>query len=157
LRNPNTTFWAEPAHTTTITTNRSSFMAPSKQPALPAPPTKYNPRYDYADKLPKNVPPIELPWGSMARAAYLYAGQSQNYLYPVGPGDATYYFPVKVMPNGPNATGVFFPDGYKYPDTIDVIIYFHGHKAGEYRNINEYWSGKVHKIRLREDINDTGK
>lgn len=47
--------------------------------------------------------------------------------------------------------------GFKFPDKINVILYFHGHKAGEFSTINEYWSGNLHNIRLREDINATRK
>ncbi|MDS4021843.1 MAG: hypothetical protein RKR03_15295 [Candidatus Competibacter sp.] len=118
-------------------------MAPPKKPA---PPARTDVRFDFVDKLPNNVPPLE---------------QQPTSLFPfpppVGPAEATYYFPIRVMSKGDNATGIFFPSGFKFPNKIDVILYFHGHKAGEFSTINEYWSGKLHNIRLREDINATGK
>ena len=115
-------------------------------PKKSAPPARTDVRFDFVDKLPKNVPPIE---------------QQPISLFPfpppVGPAEATYYFPIQVMPKGNNATGVFFPSGFNFPNKINIILYFHGHKAGEFSTINEYWSGKLHNIRLREDINATGK
>jgi hypothetical protein len=73
----------------------------------------------------------------------------------MGPAEVTYYFPIPF--DKCNPTGVFFPAGYGFPGTINVILYFHGHKLGEFETINQYWSGNLHHIRFREDINDTGK
>ncbi|SIO57612.1 hypothetical protein SAMN05444166_5444 [Singulisphaera sp. GP187] len=118
-------------------------MAPLKKPA-PTPRT--NSRFDYVDKLPSNVPPIEHPFSASSPSDF------------GGPAEATYYFPIEVMPNSQdNATGVFFPAGFKFPDKINVILYFHGHKKDEFKTINEYWSGKLHDLYLREYINATGK
>lgn len=115
-------------------------MAPPKKPV------RTDVRFDFVDQLPNKVPPLE---------------QQPTSLFPfpppVGPAEATYYFPIPVMPSGNNATGVFFPSGFAFPNKINVILYFHGHKAGEFSTINEYWNGNLHNIRLREDINATGK
>lgn len=117
-------------------------MAPQRKPATP----RTDARFDYVNALPRNVPPIEQPFSASSPSDF------------AGPAEATYYFPIEVMPQGhDNATGVFFPAGFKFPDTINVILYFHGHKAGEFKTINEYWSGKLHNLYLREDINATGK
>jgi hypothetical protein len=89
-------------------------MAPPNKSA-PAP--RSDARFDYLDRLPANVPPVEHP---------LWAAHPSD---AGGPAEATYYFPIEVMPSGqPNATGVFFPTGFKFPGTINVIVYFHGHK-----------------------------
>jgi hypothetical protein len=115
-------------------------------PKKPAPTPRTDARFDYVDKLPKNVPPIEHPFSASSPSDF------------AGPAEATYYFPIDVMPKGQaNATGVFFSAGFKFPDKLNVILYFHGHKAGEFKTINEYWSGKLHNLYLREDINATGK
>ncbi len=100
-------------------------------------------RFDYVDQLPNDVPPIE---------------QQPTSLFPfpppVGPAEATYYFPIPLDKCSP--TGVFFPSGYLFPSKIDVIVYFHGHKLGQFNSINQYWNG-LNGITLREDINGTGK
>jgi hypothetical protein len=101
-------------------------------------------RFDFVDKLPANVPPVELPPTSMF-----------PYPPPIGPGTATYYFPIDMDKVAP--AGVFFPAGYSFPGTMNVILYFHGHKQGDFKTINQYWGGKLHNIHLREDINETGK
>jgi hypothetical protein len=121
-------------------------IAPLKKPARPAPTARHDDRFDYLDKLPSNVPPIEHP---------LSVERPSDF---AGPAEATYYFPIAVLPRGQdNATGVFFPAGFAFPAEIDVILYFHGHKAGEFNTINEYWSGRLHNLYLRENINATGK
>jgi len=101
-------------------------------------------RFDFVDKLPASVPPIEQPPTSMF-----------PYPPPIGPGTATYYFPIPK--EGCNPTGVFFPSGFSFTSPINVIVYFHGHKLGEFKTINQYWSGNIHNIRLREDVNASGK
>lgn len=120
-------------------------MAPQKKPTKAAPTPRTDARFDYVDKLPGSVPPIEHPFSASRPSDF------------AGPAEATYYFPIPVMPTGDNATGVFFPRGFGFPDMLNVILYFHGHKAGEFKTINEYWSGKLHNLYLREDINATGK
>jgi len=117
-----------------------------KQPTVPPPRTDV--RFDYVDKLPPGVPPVELPPTSMF-----------PYPPPIGPGTATYYFPLNLgLPDGNgNATGVFFPSGFAFPDKFNVILYFHGHKQGDFKTINQYWAGKLHNIRLRHDVNESGK
>src|SRR5262249_51894253 len=74
---------------------------------------------------------------------------------PSGPAEATYYFPIPLPKCSP--TGVFFPSGFVFPPAIDVILYFHGFKLGEFTYTNEYWNGHLHQITLREDINASGK
>jgi hypothetical protein len=103
-------------------------------------------RFDYLNRLPDNVPPVEHPfWPDHPSDAG-------------GPAEATYYFPIEVMPKGqPNATGVFFPSGFNFPDKLNVIVYFHGHKKGEFKTVNDYWSGRKHDYYLREYLNSTGK
>jgi hypothetical protein len=100
--------------------------------------------FDYRGKLPNGVPPVELPPTSMF-----------PYQPKIGPGTATYYFPINMSKVSP--TGVFFPANYAFPSTMNVILYFHGHKQGDFKTINQYWGGNLHNIRLREDINETGK
>src|SRR4051812_26679372 len=104
-------------------------MAPQNQQAKPAPTLRHDARFDYVDKLPPKVPPIEHPFSAASPSDF------------AGPAEATYYFPIEVLPRSQgNATGVFFPAGFAFPAEIDVILYFHGHKAGEFKTINEYWS-----------------
>ena len=62
--------------------------------------------------------------------------------------------------DGCNPTGVFFPQRFGFKGDIDVILYFHGWKDGEYLNvktIDYYWSGRFQDIKLREDVNASGK
>lgn len=121
-------------------------MTYTKRPGNTARSPRIDARFDYINQLPYNVPPIEHP---------LTASNPSDF---AGPAEATYYFPIEVMPKGQdNATGVFFPSGFKFPDKFNVIVYFHGHKAGEFKTINEYWNGRLHNLYLREDINATGK
>lgn len=112
-------------------------MAPQKQ--------RVDARFPYVRELPPQVPPIEDP--------------SSTFPSDMGGTDlVTYYFPIKVMPAGqPNATGVFFPRGFRFSDDLNVILYFHGHKAGEFTTINEYWGEGKHNLFLREKINASGK
>jgi hypothetical protein len=109
----------------------------SVKTSSPKRPAQTDVRYDYVDTLPPGIPPVEKEPTSD------------------GPGEATYYFPVPL--DGCNPTGVFFPTGYSFPCTMNVILYFHGHMLGEFKTINEYWDGSLHDIRLREDINASGK
>ncbi len=120
-------------------------MGDPRKPARQATqkPPRTDVRFDFVDKLPPGVPPLEQPPTSMF--------PFQNF----GPGEATYYFPIPLAQCNP--TGVFFPTGLGFPSKINVILYFHGHKLGEFTNINEYWAGSLHDIRLRHDINDSGK
>jgi hypothetical protein len=112
----------------------------------PAPTLHTDARFDYADRLPKNVPPIEHPFSVSCPSDF------------AGPAEVTYYFPIEVMPPGhDNATGVFFPAGFQFPGKLNVILYFHGHKAAEFKTINEYWSGRLHNLYLREFVNATCK
>lgn len=108
------------------------------------PPTRSDVRFDFVDKLPANVPPVEQQPTSMF-----------PFPPPVGPASATYYFPIPM--EGCNPTGVFFPSSFQFPCTMNVIVYFHGHKGGGFKTINQYWKGNVHGIRLRENINASGK
>jgi hypothetical protein len=98
---------------------------------------------DYSSKLPKGVPPVE-------RAA--------TSLFPyqvIGPADTTWYFPIDLP--GTSPTGVFIPQGFAYGSQVDVILFFHGNKRGEFTTINEYWVSKFYKATLREDLNAAGK
>ena len=61
---------------------------------------------------------------------------------------------------GCNPTGVFFPKKYGFQCDMDVILYFHGWKDGEFakvKTIDYYWSGRFQDINLREDVNTSGK
>lgn len=120
-------------------------MGDPRKPATraPQPPPRTDVRFDFVDKLPAGVPPVEYPPTSMFPFQVL------------GPGTATYYFPIPL--DRCNPTGVFFPEGFRFPDKINVILYFHGHKLGEFKTINQYWAGELHSIRLRHDINEAGK
>jgi hypothetical protein len=108
-------------------------------------------RFDFVDKLPASVPPLEKQPTSLF-----------PFPPPVGPNEATYYFPITALKKC-NPTGVFFPANYHFHPVIDVILFFHGFKwpsgvpRQEFTNINEYWGGNLHNIQLREDINATGK
>lgn len=91
----------------------------------------------------------------------LPAGVPEKEIPPSYPGDVTYYFPINLggatgYGKG-SATGVFFPKGYGYPSTIDVILFFHGNKQS-WNTIQDYWKpGNSHFIALREAINEAGK
>jgi len=100
-------------------------------------------RFDFVNRLPCGVPPVEKPPSSLF-----------PFPPPVGPGEASYYFPID-MP-ACNPTGVFFPAGSTFPATLNVILYFHGFKLGRFKTINNYWKGDL-GMRLREDINRSGK
>jgi len=106
-------------------------------------PARTDVRFDFVDKLPAGVPPVELPPTSMF--------PFQNF----GPAEATYYFPIPLDKCSP--TGVFFPQGFPFPDKFNVILYFHGHKLGQFQTINQYWAGDLNGIRLRHDVNEAGK
>jgi len=99
---------------------------------------------DYSSKLPRGVPPVE---------------RAPTSLFPyqvIGPADATWYFPIELP--GTSPTGVFLPQGFSYGSQVDVILYFHGNKRGEFSHINQYWgSGFPYKCTLREDLNAAGK
>ncbi len=106
-------------------------------------PRRTDVRFDFVDQLPPAVPPVEKQPTSLF-----------PYPPPVGPGEATYYFPVYRASCNP--TGVFFPFGYTFPSTINVILYFHGFKLGRFKHIDGYWKGDM-DVWLREDINRSGK
>jgi hypothetical protein len=99
---------------------------------------------DYSDLLPKGVPPFE----TSANSA---------------PASKTWYFPIRLAAGNP--TGVFIPKDFTYPkreETVDVILFFHGNKVGDFgkiatSNINYYLSGHYMKIDLREQLNASGK
>lgn len=116
-------------------------MGDPRKAQKPAPRTDV--RFDFVDKLPPTVPPLEVPPTSM------FPFQNS------GPAEATYYFPIPL--DKCNPTGVFFPAGFNFPDTFNVVLYFHGHKLFQFKTINQYWAGQLHDIRLRHDINETGK
>ncbi len=40
---------------------------------------------------------------------------------------------------------------------MNVILYFHGNKQGDFQTINQYWHGQLHDILLREDLNAASK
>src|SRR5262249_38403138 len=73
----------------------------------------------------------------------------------------TFYFPIDLGgatgADSGSVTGVFFPQGYGYPSTIDVVIFFHGNKQ-QWNTIQDFWKPKNgHDITLREDVNSSGK
>jgi hypothetical protein len=110
------------------------------------PPVRSDDRFPYVAQLPRNVPPIEGPFDEK------YPSTSP------GPPTITYYFPISL--DMCNPTGVFFPQRFGFQGDIDVILYFHGWKDGDYhdiKTINYYWSGSFHDIKLREDVNASGK
>ncbi len=105
-------------------------------------------RFDYLDKLPCGVPPFQtLPSSSSS-------GPQPQFPSENGPAEITYYFPMPFTVGNP--TGVFFPKDFPNPapSEIDVILYLHGFKLGEFVTIDQYWAGGVHGIKFREDIVD---
>jgi hypothetical protein len=125
-------------------------------------PTQY-PVLDYVKQLPGTVPAVERrpsPTGTVTPIIPKRAVNPPS----DGPDEATYYFPIPRDKCSP--TGVFFPSGFSFPPQIDVILYFHGFKLGEFDYINKYWNckdvfadGKLsHKgLCLRQDINTAGR
>ena len=100
---------------------------------------------DYSKQLGRGVPPVE------GAATTLFPKPGK------GPADRTWYFPIDVGVKGFKTTGVFIPQGFGYAQEVDVILYFHGNKQGDFKTINEYWNGNLHSIQLREDLNGAGK
>ena len=120
-------------------------MSRSKGQTAP-PPVRSDDRFPYLAQLPPKVPPIEAPFDEK------YPSQT------IGPPTITYYFPIPL--DGCNPTGVFFPQRFGFNNDIDVILFFHGWKDGEFFNvktIDYYWSGRFQDINLREDVNASGK
>lgn len=113
--------------------------------SLPTCPATSSPPPDYSKQLPRGVPPVERAPTSMFPYQKL------------GPADTTWYFPIDVGLRKFKVTGVFVPKNFTYSETVDIILYFHGNKLGEFSTINEYWQGNLHKILLREDLNGAGK
>lgn len=112
------------------------------------------PVLDYVKQLPLAASALERPpspFGYVSPIVPKRTGSPLAY----GPAEATYYYPVALPKCNP--TGVFFPSGFYFPPVIDVILYFHGFKQGDFVNINDYWNGNLHGIRLREDVNASGK
>jgi hypothetical protein len=125
-------------------------------------PTSY-PLLDYVKQLPGTVPAVERPPSPTGYAGPIIPKRAVNPPSD-GPAEATYYFPIPRDKCSP--TGVFFPSGFSFPPKIDVILYFHGFKLGEFEYINKYLNGNdvfddgklSHKgLRLREDIDTAGK
>jgi hypothetical protein len=135
------------------------FLAPNEGTATQC---QRNPTLDYVGKLPRPVPALERPPATRGMYITPIIPKRSSGLLPYGPGDTTYYYPINLMGIG-NPTGVVFPAGFSYPPVIDVILYFHGFRwpvgapGPEFTYINEYWNGHLHGIRLREDINASGK
>ncbi|MFO1372277.1 MAG: hypothetical protein U1F42_07745 [Candidatus Competibacteraceae bacterium] len=102
---------------------------------------------DYSSRLPRGVPPVE-----RAPTSFPFVLEQAKTF---GPADVTWYFPIALPKTNP--TGVFIPQGFGNPKEVDVILYFHGNKLGEFDTINQYWSGKLHNIALRDDLNASGK
>jgi hypothetical protein len=87
----------------------------------------------------------------------------------IGPPHATYYFPISLGDSfpGPFATGVFLPNGFTYPNKVDVILFFHGDRDSDYAcdHIDQYWGGTYPKkkaapsgpVTFREDLNSSRK
>jgi hypothetical protein len=95
-------------------------MSRSKGQTAP-PPVRSDDRFPYLAQLPPKVPPIEGPFDEK------YPSQT------IGPPTITYYFPIPL--DGCNPTGVFFPQRFGFQGDIDVILYFHGWKDGEYFDV----------------------
>lgn len=99
---------------------------------------------DYSSKLPAGVPPVQ---------------RAPTSMFPyqvIGPADTTWYFPIDLP--GTSPTGVFIPQGFAYGAQVDVILYFHGNKRGEFSHINQYWGPDFpYKCKLREDLNASGR
>jgi len=109
-------------------------------------PVRSDSRFPYLAQLPPKVPPIEGPFDEK------FPSQT------IGPPTITYYFPLTL--EGCNPTGVFFPQKFGFQSEIDVILFFHGFKQGEFlkvKTIDYYWSGRFQDIQLREDVNASGK
>jgi hypothetical protein len=101
--------------------------------------------------LPAHVPPAQGPG-----------------LSAVGPPSVTYYFPIALGGSTPGhpVTGVFLPNGFTYPNKVDVILYFHGNRAGgpnswKFDTVDQYWGGSYPRgeppVLLRENLNKSGK
>ena len=85
----------------------------------------------------------------------------------IGPPHATYYFPISLGGSfsGPFATGVFMPNGFTYVSKVDVILFFHGDRDGDYacEHIDQYWGGAYPKLKaapsgpvtFRDDLNNS--
>ncbi len=101
------------------------------------PPTSNQPP-DYSKQLGRGVPPVE------GAATTLFPKPGK------GPADRTWYFPIDVGVKGFKTTGVFIPQGFGSAQEVNVILYFHGNKQGDFKTINEYWNGNLHNIQLRE-------
>jgi hypothetical protein len=114
------------------------------------------PVLDYVKDLPVGVPALERPPSPYGYFTPIVPKSPKFHgPLPNGPAEVTYYFPI--IQHHCNPTGVFFPASYSFPGAINIILYFHGFKQGKFTNINEYLSGRLMGIRLREDINATGK
>jgi hypothetical protein len=86
----------------------------------------------------------------------------------IGPPEVTHYIPVPigVKAVNPSPTGVFLPNGFTYPCTVDVILHLHGNRDGgpktwKFDTIDQYWGGSYPggetPVKLREDLNTAGK
>jgi hypothetical protein len=118
-------------------------------PAVPAAGTFPD---DYSKLLPKGVPPVQ-----RQPTSFQISGVTKNgkLTFPtIGPADTTWYFPIPLDKTNP--TGVFIPQGFKFANEVDVILFFHGNKQG-WSQISDYWQGDVKGIRLREDVNDSNR
>jgi hypothetical protein len=122
------------------------------------------PVLDYVKQLPVGVPALERPLSPYGTFTPIVP-KSKGWKGPLpsGPADVTYYFALPLMKNKPAA--VFFPSKFfpahsricPPPAGINVVLYFHGFKLGEFEHINKYLSGQLHGIQLRQDINSSGK
>lgn len=58
-------------------------------------------------------------------------------------------------------TGIFMPKNYIPKQTVDLILYLHGHKtpckASATATINQFWEASKYFNKFREGVNDSGK
>ena len=102
---------------------------------------------DYHAKLPTGVPVVQRPTPDP---------EARDKANTVGPAEATWYFPVDLEHHRP--TGVFLPQGFSYQaGEVDVILFFHGNKQGNFTNVDRYWHKHPSNINLREDLNASKK
>jgi hypothetical protein len=78
------------------------------------------------------------------------------------PPSLSLYLEIQLGNGAPPWTGVFFPSGYQVRDSIELILYFHGHKTKKSGNgditgksVKEIWNKE--RFQLREELNRTDK
>ena len=116
-------------------------------------------------RLPGNAPPVPVPPGSapgpdpVIPAGPLLKRETSPRsatLYPQIDLGIVDHFNLRAAP----MTGIFIPDGFTPGPLVDVILYLHGHKAGNVRDltIDQYWNSKRFPYgALREKLNAAGR